>query len=114
MMLLQTSPNYAHNKFKSYNSYQWNNIFVFPQRLLKESLGGNAKTAMIATISPSSLHVEETLSTLRYAKQARSIINIAKVNEDPNARLIRGMKVVLTLLLEFGSFITTTWFLYYC
>ncbi|XP_033643504.1 kinesin-like protein KIF14 [Asterias rubens] len=66
--------------------------------LLKESLGGNAKTAMIATISPSSLHVEETLSTLRYAKQARSIINIAKVNEDPNARLIRELRAEITRL----------------
>ncbi|XP_033104255.1 kinesin-like protein KIF14 isoform X2 [Anneissia japonica] len=60
--------------------------------LLKDSLGGNAKTAMIATISPSSIHIEETLSTLRYAKQARSIINAAKVNEDPNARLIRELR----------------------
>ena len=34
--------------------------------LLRESLGGNARTAMIATISPSSLNIEETLSTLRY------------------------------------------------
>lgn len=33
--------------------------------LLKESLGGNARTAMIATVSPSSLNLEETLSTLR-------------------------------------------------
>ena len=59
-------------------------------RLLKESLGGNSKTAMLATIGPSNFHVEETLSTLRYAKQARSIINQAKVNEDPKAKLIRG------------------------
>ena len=35
-------------------------------RLLKESLGGNSKTAMIATISPADLHYQETLSTLRY------------------------------------------------
>lgn len=41
-----------------------NLLFVF--RLLKESLGGNSKTAMIATISPSHHHIEETLSTLRY------------------------------------------------
>jgi len=33
--------------------------------LLRESLGGNSRTAMIATISPSSLNIEETLSTLR-------------------------------------------------
>ncbi|XP_022084311.1 kinesin-like protein KIF14 isoform X2 [Acanthaster planci] len=66
--------------------------------LLKESLGGNSKTAMIATISPSSLHVEETLSTLRYAKQARSIINLAKVNEDPKARLIRELRAEIERL----------------
>ncbi|XP_066547887.1 kinesin-like protein KIF14 [Amia ocellicauda] len=60
--------------------------------LLKESLGGNSKTAMIATISPASSNVEETLSTLRYARQARMIINAAKVNEDTNAKLIRELK----------------------
>ena len=60
-------------------------------RLLKESLGGNSKTSMLATISPSNLHTEETLSALRYAKQARSIVNRARINEDPNARLIRSM-----------------------
>ncbi|KAJ8277956.1 hypothetical protein GJAV_G00082120 [Gymnothorax javanicus] len=60
--------------------------------LLKESLGGNSKTAMIATLSPAASSVEETLSTLRYARQARLIINIAKVNEDNNAKLIRELK----------------------
>ncbi|KAG7487600.1 hypothetical protein MATL_G00025150 [Megalops atlanticus] len=60
--------------------------------LLKESLGGNSKTAMIATLSPAASNVEETLSTLRYARQARMIINVAKVNEDTNAKLIRELK----------------------
>uniref|UniRef100_A0A8C7LGX3 Kinesin-like protein KIF14 n=1 Tax=Oncorhynchus mykiss TaxID=8022 RepID=A0A8C7LGX3_ONCMY len=60
--------------------------------LLKESLGGNSKTAMIATLSPAGSNVEESLSTLRYAKQARMIINVAKVNEDTNAKLIRELK----------------------
>ncbi|MCI4383744.1 hypothetical protein PGIGA_G00030120 [Pangasianodon gigas] len=60
--------------------------------LLKESLGGNSKTAMIATLSPASSNVDESLSTLRYAQQARLIINIAKVNEDTNAKLIRELK----------------------
>uniref|UniRef100_A0A3B4Z744 Kinesin-like protein KIF14 n=1 Tax=Stegastes partitus TaxID=144197 RepID=A0A3B4Z744_9TELE len=60
--------------------------------LLKESLGGNSKTAMIATLSPAGSNVEESLSTLRYAQQARTIINIAKVNEDTNAKLIRELK----------------------
>ncbi|XP_022236728.1 kinesin-like protein KIF14, partial [Limulus polyphemus] len=59
--------------------------------LLKESLGGNSRTAMIATISPCNIHIEETLSTLRYAKQARDIVNVARVNEDPKARLIREL-----------------------
>ena len=45
---------------------------------------------MIATISPADIHYEESLSTLRYAQQARTIINVAKINEDPNARIIRG------------------------
>uniref|UniRef100_A0A8B9KDI5 Kinesin-like protein KIF14 n=1 Tax=Astyanax mexicanus TaxID=7994 RepID=A0A8B9KDI5_ASTMX len=60
--------------------------------LLKESLGGNSKTAMIATLSPAASNVDETLSTLRYAQQARLIINVAKVNEDTNAKLIRELK----------------------
>lgn len=60
--------------------------------ILKESLGGNAKTGMLATVSPSSENYDETLSTLRYAHQARSIVNEAKVNEDPNIALIRDLR----------------------
>ena len=41
--------------------------------LLKESLGGNSKTIMLATISPSAFHYEESLSTLKYAQQAKQI-----------------------------------------
>ncbi|OJD13768.1 hypothetical protein ACJ73_09166 [Blastomyces percursus] len=48
--------------------------------LLKDSLGGNSKTAMIACISPSDY--EETLSTLRYADQAKHIRTRAVVNQD--------------------------------
>ncbi|NXX88779.1 KIF14 protein, partial [Centropus bengalensis] len=66
--------------------------------LLKESLGGNSQTAMIATVSPAASCTEETLSTLRYAKQACSIINIAKVNEDMNAKLIRELKAEIEKL----------------
>uniref|UniRef100_A0AAX7VW16 Kinesin-like protein KIF14 n=1 Tax=Astatotilapia calliptera TaxID=8154 RepID=A0AAX7VW16_ASTCA len=67
--------------------------------LLKESLGGNSKTAMIATLSPAGSNVEESLSTLRYAQQARTIINVAKVNEDTNAKLIRELKAEVEKLL---------------
>ncbi len=71
-------------------------VFCF-HRLLKESLGGNSKTAMIATLSPAGSNVEESLSTLRYAQQARTIINVAKVNEDTSAKLIRGQSSGLFL-----------------
>ena len=60
--------------------------------LLKDSLGGNSKTAMIATISPSADNYEETLSTLRYADRAKKIVNKAVVNEDPNTKVIRELK----------------------
>ncbi|KAI7863812.1 hypothetical protein BDF14DRAFT_1876135 [Spinellus fusiger] len=64
--------------------------------LLKDSLGGNSKTAMIAAISPADY--DETLSTLRYADQAKKIKNKAVVNEDPNAKLIRDLKDELEVL----------------
>ena len=66
--------------------------------LLKDSLGGNSKTAMIAAISPADVQYEETLSTLRYADQAKKIKNKAVINEDPNAKLVRELKEELELL----------------
>ena len=66
--------------------------------LLKDSLGGNSLTAMIAAISPADINFEETLSTLRYADSAKRIKNHAVVNEDPNARMIRELKEELAQL----------------
>ncbi|XP_050411558.1 kinesin-like protein unc-104 isoform X2 [Patella vulgata] len=60
--------------------------------LLRENLGGNSKTAMIAALSPADLNYDETLTTLRYADRAKQIMCKAVVNEDPNARLIRELK----------------------
>lgn len=51
---------------------------------------------MIAAISPADY--EETLSTLRYADQAKKIKNKAVVNEDPNAKLVRELKEELEIL----------------
>ncbi|XP_075682712.1 kinesin-like protein KIF13A isoform X3 [Rhinoderma darwinii] len=68
--------------------------------LLKDNLGGNSKTAMIATISPSGDNYEETLSTLRYADRAKRIVNHAVVNEDPNARVIRELREEVEKLKE--------------
>jgi kinesin family protein 18/19 len=42
-------------------------------RLLKDSLGGNCRTVMIANISPASVHYDETHNTLKYAARARMI-----------------------------------------
>ncbi|XP_030240735.1 kinesin-like protein KIF14 [Drosophila navojoa] len=60
--------------------------------LLRENLGGNSKTVMLATISPASLHADETLATLRYACKARSIVNRVKVNESPHDKIIRDLR----------------------
>jgi kinesin family protein 1 len=66
--------------------------------LLKDSLGGNSLTAMIAAISPADINFDETLSTLRYADSAKRIKNHAVVNEDANARMIRELKEELAQL----------------
>ncbi|XP_070834692.1 uncharacterized protein stard9 [Chaetodon trifascialis] len=60
--------------------------------LLKDSLGGNSKTIMIATVSPCASSYNETLSTLRYAAHARNIVNKPRVNEDASVRLIRELR----------------------
>lgn len=53
---------------------------------------------MLATISPASLHIDETLATLRYACQARSIVNRVKVNEDRNDREIHSLRAEVDCL----------------
>lgn len=50
-------------------------------RLLKESLGGRCKTVLIATLSPSIYHIEETHSTLQYARNALQVVNSPMRNE---------------------------------
>ncbi|TPP40309.1 Kinesin motor domain family protein [Leishmania donovani] len=60
--------------------------------ILKDNLGGNSKTVMLATISPSSLQYEETLSTLRYAERAKKIVNKAVVNETNNNEVIAALQ----------------------
>merc|ERR1719334_2411054 len=58
-------------------------------RLLQDSLGGNAKTIMVATISPASYNFDETITTLRYANRAKNIKNKPRINEDPKDALLR-------------------------
>lgn len=74
--------------------------------LLQDSLGGNAKTVLIASISPSAVCAHETLSTLQFAERAKCVKNRATVNvesegdrqalqaevkrlQEENARLVR-------------------------
>ncbi|KAJ8776890.1 hypothetical protein J1605_015067 [Eschrichtius robustus] len=60
--------------------------------LLKDSLGGNSRTIMVATVSPAHTSYSETMSTLRYASNAKNITNKPRVNEDANVKLIRELR----------------------
>ncbi|RNF09094.1 putative kinesin [Trypanosoma rangeli] len=75
--------------------------------LLSDSLGGNSKTMMLATIAPSSYCYQQTLNTLRFAGVTKKVINVATVNEDSHfQKLIAALRqqiVRLTLQLEEGK-----------
>lgn len=66
--------------------------------ILKDSLGGNSITHVVATVSPSSKNYAETLSTLRFASNAKSIVNTVKVNEDPSDKIINSLRNELETL----------------
>uniref|UniRef100_A0AAY4ER93 Kinesin-like protein n=1 Tax=Denticeps clupeoides TaxID=299321 RepID=A0AAY4ER93_9TELE len=57
-------------------------------RILQDSLGGRTKTSIIATVSPASINLEETLSTLDYASRAKSIMNKPEVNQKLTKRTL--------------------------
>lgn len=77
-------------------------------RLLQDSLGGNARTLLVACVSPADTSREETLGTLRYAERAKCIRNRPKVNTDADsvevsdlrARLARARAEIATLTAE--------------
>ncbi|EKF31435.1 kinesin, putative [Trypanosoma cruzi marinkellei] len=66
--------------------------------LLMDSLGGNSKTSMVATISPSATHYQETCQTLRYASRAKQIVTRAIINEDPQVRQIKALTAEVSRL----------------
>lgn len=70
--------------------------------LLKESLGGNAKTAMLATINSSSIFLDETMCTLRYAAKTAKIKNVACLNRDFKKKYIDefGQECEMNLIME--------------
>lgn len=61
-------------------------------RVLQQALGGNARTVMVAAISPADNNYSETLSTLQYASRASKIQNKTVRNEDINQRMIRELR----------------------
>jgi hypothetical protein len=60
--------------------------------VLKDSLGGNSRTMMIAAISPHESNMEDTMGTLRYALRAKAIVCDAKVNEEKSAAMVDAMR----------------------
>ena len=66
------------------------NLFIS----LQDSLGGNARTLMIACLSPSDTNHEESLSTLKYAHNAKFIKNRPVINDniDPKDEMIRELQ----------------------
>eukprot|EP01012_Entosiphon_sulcatum_P049217 TRINITY_DN67819_c0_g1_i1.p1 TRINITY_DN67819_c0_g1~~TRINITY_DN67819_c0_g1_i1.p1 ORF type:complete len:801 (+),score=78.09 TRINITY_DN67819_c0_g1_i1:22-2424(+) len=60
--------------------------------ILSESLGGNSRTVMVATISPSASCASETAATLKYALRAKSVANHAVINETKSSRLVRELR----------------------
>ena len=67
--------------------------------LLKDSIGGNSKSVMLATVSPTDLSYSESLSTLRYVERAKLISNHAVINETANdAQIIAQLQKQVTQL----------------
>ncbi|QDS77088.1 hypothetical protein FKW77_000417 [Venturia effusa] len=92
-------PGSSHARTKSKSSMA--GLEIVPYRdsvltwLLKDSLGGNSKTAMVACISPSASDYDETLSTLRYADQAKRIRTRATANIDAVSAAERDAQIAL-------------------
>lgn len=66
----------------------------------QDALGGNAKTVLLATVSPLAANMAETLTTLRFAHRAKSIVNMAVVNTAPPGLLRGGHAPTAAELLE--------------
>jgi len=70
-------------------------------RLLKDSLGGNCKTVMIANVSPSNIWYEETYRTLIYANRAKEIKNEVSTNiENIDVHITKYIQIIQNLKQE--------------
>lgn len=65
--------------------------------ILKDSLGGNSKTSMIANVSPASCAFSETLSSLKFAQRAKLIKNKASINQESSGSSEGLRKEILRL-----------------
>jgi predicted Zn-ribbon and HTH transcriptional regulator len=66
--------------------------------ILKQSLGGNSFTLMIACLSPLDYFADENISTLNYATRAQRINNIPKMNIDPKVKQLMEQKKIIERL----------------
>ncbi|XP_029432074.1 kinesin-like protein KIF11 [Rhinatrema bivittatum] len=72
-------------------------------RILQDSLGGRTKTSIIATVSPASINMEETLSTLEYAHRAKNIMNKPEVNQKLTKRALITVSCVVSCVHIFSN-----------
>lgn len=85
------------NKGKGYVPYRNSKL----TRLLKDSLGGNCRTVMIANLSPSDLCYDDTYNTLKYANRAKNIKTLVKKNiHNVNFHITKYLKIIDELRIE--------------
>ena len=92
----------SHNKKKSHIPYRDSKL----TRILQDSLGGNSKTVLIITCSPSILNMSETQSTLKFGQRAKRIKNIVttpKLNDDKTQATSKRIEELEALLLKAGQ-----------
>lgn len=69
-------------------------------------MGGNCKTAMIATMSPDAAHTDESLSTCRFAQRVSQVFNSARVNEEADpAMLMARLQAEIAILKDDVAFL---------
>lgn len=64
--------------------------------ILRESLGGNAKTTLLIACSPHKFNIEETISTLKFGQRAKSIKNAVKINRQRSVAELEAIVAELT------------------
>ena len=115
-MLIMVGTNFLWSKTFIYKNF----FLIFREskltRLLQDSLGGRTKTSIIATISPASINLEETLSTLDYAHRAKNIQNKPEVNQKISKKEKLKVRFLRYFYFEYLANLiqhTSKWFFFY-